>query len=318
MKRLLVTGVSGLLGANLAWLAASRYQVTGVMRGGRALPKLGGTAPFETLLVDLMQPGSIDQVLETAQPDLIIHCAALTEIDRCEACPEQAHQLNANLPRALARAAARQGVRMLHISTDAVFDGIRGNYSELDEPRPINVYAQSKLAGERAVAEENSDALIARVNFYGWSWEGSRSIAEFFYNNLSAGRQVQGFTDIFFCPLLVNDIIEILLWMLEHRLNGLYHVVSTEPLSKYTFACMLAREFGFDQNLIRPAVSTSSGLLAPRSPLLTLRNDKLVCALDAVLPDQNMAMRRYHALYQQGYPQELRSLFEQPGFATAA
>src|SRR5690554_3752004 len=102
--RLLVTGVSGLLGVNLAWLASSRFEITGVLRGIRALP-IPGRAPFTVIESDLTQPGQIERVLEQAQPDVIIHCAALTEVDRCESYPEEAYRLNTLLPRELARAA---------------------------------------------------------------------------------------------------------------------------------------------------------------------------------------------------------------------
>jgi len=238
---------------------------------------------------------------------MIIHCAALTEVDRCEMYPEEAYQANTRLPGILARAAAQNGVRLLHISTDAIFDGQRGDYTESDEPGPINVYARTKLEGERSVAGANPDALIARVNFYGWSWQGSRSLAEYFYNNLACGSPVLGFTDLIFCPLLVNDLVEILLRMLERGLSGVYHVVSSEALSKYTFGRMLARHFSFDENLISPAPYTLANLKAPRSPLLSLRSEKLARDLGEALPGQETAMQRYVELYREGYPQVLRS-----------
>jgi dTDP-4-dehydrorhamnose reductase len=317
VKRLLVTGVSGLLGINLAWSMTGRYDVTGVLRGRRAVAVPGHT-PFEAIEADLTLPGEVERVLDLSQPDVIIHTAALTEVDRCEMHPEEARRTNTVLPGILARAAARAGVEMLHISTDAVFDGLRGDYSEEDTPNPINVYARTKLDGERAVAEAYPDALIARVNFFGWSWQGSRSLAEFFFNSLSAGLPVFGFDDVFFCPLLVNDLVEILLRMVDLRLKGVYHVVSSECQSKYAFALMLAREFGFDEQLISPAPFTQGNLRAQRSPRLTLRTDRLAHALGAPLPGQHSAIRRYAALYDQKYPQILRSVLVEPNHSPAA
>jgi dTDP-4-dehydrorhamnose reductase len=311
VKRLLVTGVSGLLGSNLAVQAADRFEVFGVMRGGRALPAPG--TPFQTLLADLVRPGEVERILDVVQPDYIVHCAARTHVDECEADPDGAYADNAELPKRLAQAARISGARLLHISTDAVFDGQRGDYNEEDQPNPINVYARTKLAGERFVAEANSDAMIARVIFYGWSWQGQRSLAEFFFRHLSAGIPVKGFSDVAFCPLLVNDMIEIFLRMFERELSGLYHVVSSECLTKYAFARMLARQFGFDEDLVSPASFQSGGLLAPRSPRLTLCSTKLSRALGEDLPTQEPAMRRYYDLYRQGYPQALRSMLTQNG-----
>src|SRR5512140_1557073 len=150
--RLLVTGVSGLLGLNLALQARDRHQVTGVLSGGRAAAQPGVT-PFATLQADLTRPGQVERVLDAAQPDVVINCAALTELDACELNPEKAFLLNTQLPRDLAERTARRGIQLVHISTDAVFDGTHGDYSETDAPNPINVYARTKLDGERAVAD---------------------------------------------------------------------------------------------------------------------------------------------------------------------
>lgn len=309
--RLLITGVSGLLGVNLAWLAAGRHEVVGVMRGNRALP-VPGRVPFKTILADLSQAGEVDRILKEVEPDWIIHCAALTEVDRCEQHPEEAYRSNAWLPEAFACATARSGARLLHISTDSVFDGLRGDYTEEDEPHPINVYAQSKLEGERRVAQANPEAIVARVNFYGWSWQGRRSLAEFFFHKLADGQPVTGFADIFFSPLLVNDMTEILLKMLNLGLAGLYHVSSCESLSKYEFACLLARNFGFDEHLISPVSYHSVGLKAPRAPRLSLRSDRLASVLGEPMPGLEPPIARFVDLYRQGYPETLHTLFAAP------
>lgn len=316
MKRLLVTGVSGLLGINVAWLAAERFHVTGVMRGIHAAPP-PETAAFDILLSDLTQAGEVERVMEIARPDVIIHCAALSEVDRCETQPEEAERVNTWLPGMLAQAAQQSGAKLLHISTDAVFDGEMGNYTEDDAPNPINVYARTKLDAERAVADANPNALIARVNFFGWSWQGRRSLAEFFFLNLSAGNPVKGFADIHFCPLLVNDLVEILLDMLACDLCGIYHVVSSDCQNKYEFGRMLARNFSFDENLVSPSSYTASGLKARRSPRLTLCCDKVMRALGKEMPTQAAGLQRFADLYRQGYPQNLRSLLVQPDHSHA-
>ncbi len=311
MKRLLVTGISGLLGSNLAWLASDRFQVMGVMRGEHAAVCPGQTV-VKMITADLARPEVAVQVIDAAQPDILIHCAAMTDVDRCETFPEEAARINTHLPGVLAETAARSGVQFLHISTDTVFDGEQGNYSEYDQPNPINVYGRTKYEGELRVAEAYPEALIARVNFFGWSWQGHRSLSEWFFNNLSVGKCISGFTDLVFCPLLVNDLVSILLRMLDRRMSGLYHVVSSESQSKYAFGRMLARQFGFDEALILPASYLSAGLNAPRSKLLTLNSDKLARALGEAMPAQVSAVQRYVELYHQDYPRFLRALFVEP------
>lgn len=316
MKRLLVTGVSGLLGLNLAYLASDRFQVIGVLRGDRTIvaPE---RVPFETVTADLSQYGQIARVLDMTQPDVVVHCAAMTDVDRCERYPEEAYHANTRMPGLLARATAQSGVKLVHISTDAIFDGMRGDYAEEDEPHPINTYARTKLEAERTVAEADPDSIIARVNFYGWSWQGRRSLSEYFFNNLTQGIPVFGFSDLIFCPLLVNDLVEVLLRMMAQNLKGIYHVVSSECLSKYEFGRILAHSFGFDENMVSPGSYKDSAMKAPRSPLLTLRSEKLARALGEPLPAQQPAMDRYAALYRQGYPQVLRSVFMNPDHSLA-
>lgn len=303
VMRILVTGASGLLGLNLALAAARQHTVYGVVRSQRLR-----TDAFHQVQADLLAPGAVEAVLGEAQPDWVIHCAAMANVDACEADPAQARQVNSELPGRLAEHVGRGGARLLHISTDAVFDGERGDYRETDEPNPLGVYARTKLDGERRVDEADRQALIARVNFYGWSLSGKRSLAEYFFYNLQAGRPVRGFTDVFFCPLFVDDLAGLLLRMLEVGLSGLYHVVGSQPITKYEFGMALAQRFGLDSGLIEPTSVTAAGLVASRSPRLTLRVDKLTQALGEPPADFSTGLERFYARYQQGYPQFIQSL----------
>ncbi|HEY9075506.1 MAG TPA: SDR family oxidoreductase [Anaerolineaceae bacterium] len=303
MKRLLVTGASGLLGFSLAYQVRDQFMVTGVANRHDLR-----SAPFTLLVNDLTAPGSLEALYFAAKPEIIVHCAAIANLEQAEANPTLAQRLNAEVPGEMASLARQKGVQFLHISTDAVFDGTRGNYREEDTPNPLSVYARTKLAGEQAVTQANPDALIARVNFYGWSLTGQRSLAEWFINNLKAGRRVTGFTDVFFGPLQVNLLVEILLKMLARGLSGIYHVVSSETLSKYDFGVRLAERFGLNPELITPGVLASSGLVARRSPRLTLDPAKLSLALGEPLPGQAAGIERLHQQYLDGYPARIQAL----------
>jgi len=213
-------------------------------------------------------------------------------------------------PGRLASLAKQKGFRFLHISTDAVFDGRKGNYREKDEPNPLSVYAQVKLAGERAVAESNPEALIVRVNMFGWSPSGKRSLAEHFFYNLSSGKAVKGFTDVFCCPLLVNDLATILLEMIDKDMSGLYHVFSSECVSKYDFGLRLIRRFGFEENLLISSTIAESELVATRALNLSMNTDKLAQALGHSLPRVEPSLERFYRLYQEGYPQKIRDIYD--------
>jgi dTDP-4-dehydrorhamnose reductase len=299
-RRILITGASGLLGLNTALEASSHHRVFGQVNSHPL-----DTEAFETIQADLLAPGAVQRLLEQTQPDWVIHCAALANIDACEKDPQQAQQLNSEIPRKLARHVARSGARLLHVSTDAVFDGERGQYIETDVPNPLSVYARTKLAGELAVAEENPQAIIARVNLFGWSLSGKRSLAEFFYNNLSNGRTCMGFTDVYFCPMLATDLGSLFLKMLDAELSGLYHAVGSECISKYEFGRNLARVFGFDEKLVIPTSVYDSGLLAARSPNLTLSTEKLSRDLGEPIPGLSTGLMKFYEQYIQGYPRQL-------------
>ncbi len=312
--RILVTGASGLLGLNLALEAVSgrdggdtgsvaEHTVIGVVNSHPLF-----TRAFEVLQVDLLAPGVLESLIEKTQPDWIFNCAALAILDECEANPDLAKKLNVDLPRKLAKIVARGGARLVHISTDSVFDGQRGGYTEEDVPNPLNTYARTKVAGEQAVAEEDPQAIIARVNMYGWSLSGRRSLAEWFFNNLSQGKPMLGFTDIYFCPMLVNDLAQVLIHMVQAGLSGLYHATSPKCTRKYDFGIALARIFGLDERLISPANISASDLKVVRSPLLTLSSERLQQALGEPLPDWETGLAHFYDLYRQGYPQQLREM----------
>ena len=303
MARVLVLGAGGLLGLNLALEAAKGHEVVGTVHR----QVLSG-APFETIQRDLLGVGAVNEVLDHAKPDWVVNCVALADLDRCEAHPKLAHSLNAELAGRVAKACAQRGLRLAHVSTDAVFDGLKGGYVEEDEPNPQSEYARSKLAGEDGVREAHPEAIIARVNFFGWSASGKRSLAEFFFYGLRRGEKMKGLTDRVFSPLLATHLSRVLLHMLAKDLAGIYHVGSSAALSKYDFGVAIAKQFGLDEDLISPAKAAELGYQAQRAPNLTMKVDKLARDLGEAIPDVHVGSELLHAQYEAGYPQRLRAM----------
>jgi dTDP-4-dehydrorhamnose reductase len=300
--KILVTGASGLLGLNLSLQMHDTHEIIGVDRS-----RLVNT-PFDLIKLDLLDSDGLPKLLAESKPDALIHCAANANVDACELDPNNAATLNAVLPGQLASVCFERNVRFLHISTDAVFDGTKeGIYTEGDTPNPLGVYAQTKLDGEYAVLDANPSAAIARVNFFGWSLSGSRSLAEFFVNNLGAGNNVNGFDDVYFCPMFVGDLADTLIEMLEKSLLGLYHVVGSRAITKHEFGQAIAETFGFDAGLINPVSVSDAGLKAKRSTNLRLSIHKLSTALEQEIPDFSTGLAKFYTQYKQGYPQKLRS-----------
>jgi dTDP-4-dehydrorhamnose reductase len=305
MTRLLLTGASGLLGLNLALAVdGKKHQVFGV----------ANTQPFQwvsfkSIQAELTEPGVLEHLFEEVKPEAVIHCAAIANVDECESKPELAEAINAELPGRIAALAAQYQSKMVHISTDAVFDGEKGNYAETDQPNPLSVYARTKLGGETAVAAANPDALIARVNFYGWSMTGKRSLAEFFVTNLAEGKPIKGFSDVAFCPMMVLDLVATLMEAIEKDLKGLYHVVGPQVMSKFEYGQAIAKKFGFDPNLITPISVKDADLKAQRSPNLTLSTKKIVSALGHDLPGFDDGLQKFYDQYRHGFPQFIKALY---------
>ena len=300
--KLLIIGASGLLGISFALEAMREHEVIGMDRG-----KLK-SAPFPVIKADLLHKNTIDAMIDSVQPDGLVNGAVLANLDVCENSPDLAKTLNTDVPGELATICAKRNIRFVHVSTDAVFNGEKtSSYTEEDEPNPLGVYSQTKLDSERVVRNANPEAIIARVNFFGWSLSGQHSLAEFFVNNLSAGKNVNGFTDVIFCPMFVNHTARLLLAMLEKNLPGLYHVLGAQAMSKYQFGVEIARKFGLRESLISPRSVEGAGLIARRSHNLRLSTHKLSTDLGREIPEFSTGLDEFYTQYQQGYPQKIRS-----------
>lgn len=302
--RVLITGASGLLGSNLVLAASDAgHQVTA---SSRTQPiQITG---LEWHAADLTYLEEVEALLAAARPDQVIHCAAATDVDRCEADPAWAFALNRDVARSIAGASREAGASLIHISTDAVFDGGPGPHAETDEARPINVYGSSKLEGEQAVVDANPEAAIIRTNFYGWSPPGRSSLAEWFLENLRHGKPSAGFTDIRINPLLVNHLAELLLRVLEAGLSGIYHIASHDAITKYELGVRLAHAFELDSSLIEPANSEDAGLRAARPKDLSLQAGKIERHLEVTMPDTRDGVAVLRALERDGYRERLEAL----------
>jgi dTDP-4-dehydrorhamnose reductase len=268
MNSWLVTGVSGLLGSNAALDLSGGHRVVGTARRPPAAP------PVEVIAIDLADPASRNGLVRRAGADAVFHAAAVSTIEDAERDPGQALDVNVVASADLAAQAAESGAAFVYISTDAVFDGARGGYREDDAPDPQSVYGRTKLDGERAVLDAHPGALVARVNFYGWSPSGRRSLAEFFYGALSRGESVNGFEDQVVSTLYAGSLIESVVALLEAGASGIVHVASPEPTTKYAFGRRIAESFGYDPELVRAARSTDH-LDLPRGTRLDLDTAKM-------------------------------------------
>ena len=302
MARILITGVSGLLGANLAIAAHARQHNVVGLYGQHPVVFDGIT----TTPIDLTDSIAVTQCLDTHMPDWVIHCAALTNVDWCEQHRRQTRQLHVEATRHLSMAAGQHGIRLAYISTDAVYGGKRDISSENDSTEPINYYAYTKLEGERVVQHHLPDALIARTVMYGWNCQPKQCLAEWMLANLETATPFDGYDDTRFSPILVNDLAEILLTTMEHGISGLYNMGGGEACSKYEFALRLAEVFGLNRELIRRTNMTDAAFHARRPHNTAMTMDKLYRTLKVSLPDVVSGLARFKALRDTGFVDALK------------
>jgi dTDP-4-dehydrorhamnose reductase len=299
---ILVTGASGLLGINFVLTAQKRKQNVTAVFNTHTIQIPG----VQCTKLDLRDATTAINYIRKIRPAWILHCVALTNIEFCENHPEEALQINVGISKMLVSAAKEIGARIIYVSTDSVFDGMRGNYTEEDIPLPLNVYAKTKLEGEMMIP---SDHLILRTNIFGWNTQPKLSLAEWILNELKEERPISGFKDVIFAPILANDLSEIILDLIELKASGTYHVAGSEPCSKYEFAIQLARLFGYNAHLIQSGSISESSLKVLRPHKTWLNTSKVSNLLKRTMPDLKSGLEKFKQLLDSGEVNELKRFF---------
>ncbi len=290
-KRLIVTGGSGLFGTSFSLQAARGSDVVALYHSNEvSIP--GGESRF----CDLRDRNQTLKCLNDVRPDVIIHSAAITDVDQCEADPKLADQLHVTTTLDLAGWAQSHGSYFVYIGTDSVFDGKRGQYREEDIPGPVNYYARTKLAGEEAVRNRLSQSLIVRTNFYGWNSQGKLSLGEWILRGLIRRERLTMFTDVTFNPLLVNDLCQIILELIENQASGTFHVAARDHCSKYLFAQWLGEVFGLKTDTLIPISVDTFHFKAQRPKNTSLAVEKVSQFLGRNMPSVEEGLFSFKAL----------------------
>ncbi len=285
MTKWLVTGAGGFFGANAGAFLNGRAESVGAFRG------LPASSLFGTnVSIDLRSGTSIHEVVDAMRPDVVVHAAALASHEACESDPTLAQLVNVESTTHLARACADAGAKLVYLSTDAVFDGGRGNYTELDSTNPFSVYGETKLLGEQTALAVHDDVLIARTNFFGWSPPGTRSILEFFVNALRSGKKVSGYTDFVVSSIYVQDLLSAIYNLVGSDRRGVVHLGASNALSKYDFGVQVASQFGLDAGLISPVAAAAGGHATSRARDLSLDTSLVKSWLGLSLPTQEFGI----------------------------
>ena len=290
----LVTGANGLVGSCVvARLDRAGEKVIAVGRGpARELPPR-----VEYVEVDLRRTDALLELIASSAPRGVIHCAATTDVDRCEKNPVDAWTINVGATEAAAVGCREAGARLVALSTDYVFDGEQGPYSEEDAPNPRGVYARTKRAAEEAALLLAPDSAVARVALV---YSGRRAARPTFASTaaeqLVAGKEVRAFEDQIGSPTLADNAAEMVIGLLRSGERGIWHCAGASAVSRADFCRALARKFHADERLVVPVALASAKLLAPRPARCALQVEKIRRLLGAGVPlDLDAALDRFVA-----------------------
>jgi len=249
--KLLITGASGLYGSKLAEMAVER-NLEVYSCDVQELHVCGNFIKF-----DVSNREFVNEAFSRVKPDVVVHAATLTDVDKCELNKELAWKINVEGTRNLVEAASMMGSFVFYISTDYVFNGEKGNYKEQDKPDPINYYGLTKLEAEKIVTSQK-EYFIARPSvIYGSTpAAGKVNFVLWLIETLRRGERVKIVTDQWNTPTLNTSLAEMTLEAVERRLAGIFHLCGASRVSRFEFAEMIAKEFDLNKSLIDPALSS--------------------------------------------------------------
>jgi dTDP-4-dehydrorhamnose reductase len=268
-KRLLITGGSGLLALNWGCALRDTWDVT--LGTHQHSVDLAGVSVCPLVLDDLDQ---LLPQLGKVSPDLVVHTAGLTSVDRCELFPALAYQANVEIAKNVAQAAAIHGAALVHVSTDHLFSGRRRMCTEAEQPEPANHYGKTKAQAETVVMQVNPTALIVRTNFFGWGHATRQSFTDWLIYNLRAGKKLPLFDNVFFTPILADALALTAHDLVEKGASGVFNLVGDQRLSKYEFARILVDQFSLPEHLLLQHSLDGSELVAARPHDMSLDNRK--------------------------------------------
>jgi dTDP-4-dehydrorhamnose reductase len=243
-RRLSVTGASGLLGNKIVELAKFKFEVTPLHRTRPLHPNF--------LQMDITNKKRVTELFNALKPEIVIHTASETDVDKCEIEKENAWKVNVEGTQNVAEACEEIKAKIICISTDYVFNGEKGLYAEEDCPDPINHYGITKLEAEKRVISNCSNYAILRTSvLYGWH-PSKMNFATWVISKLEKNEEIAVVEDHYNTPTLADNLAEMAIEVAERNLQGLFHASGRERINRFELAKDIARTFNLNSDLIKP------------------------------------------------------------------
>ena len=265
MIKVVITGSNGLLGQSLLNLLLQNkeeYEVIGFSRGENR----SGRNDFSYVSIDITDEENLKKHLKDINPDFIVNTAAMTQVDDCEINKEACDILNVSVVKWLAEITQDINAHLIHISTDFIFDGKKGNYKETDKPNPLSYYGLSKLKSEEVLIHSNvSHTILRTILVFGKVFDMSRSnIVLWVKAMLEQNKEITIVNDQFRTPTYVEDLALACKISIDKKAQGVFNISSSQLLSVYEIAQEIADAFQLDKTLIKPISTSTLNQTAPR------------------------------------------------------
>ncbi|MCK4223904.1 MAG: dTDP-4-dehydrorhamnose reductase [candidate division Zixibacteria bacterium] len=253
--RVLITGANGLLGQKLCRDFSSSHKVIATDLHPQNFVSFPN---FSYEKLDLTDRRAFEFHVRFYNPKVVINAAAYTDVDGCEINKDQAWAVNVGGVKNLVKVCQEHKIRLIHLSTDYIFEGEKGPYSEDDPPHPVSFYGETKLEGENVIRQSGVDFLIVRTNvLYGFGKKVKKNFLLWLIEKLSAGEKIKIVIDQFNNPTLADNLSLCVLEMVRKNLSGVFHIGGAEYLSRYDFALKVAGSFNFNKAGISPTKTES-------------------------------------------------------------
>ena len=248
------------------------------------------------LQLDMQDEARVHELLGRHRPAVVAVPAANPFVDYCEQHPAETRKVNVDGTLNVARACRDLGARMIFYSSDYVYDGVKGVYTDEDATCPINEYGRQKADAERGVLAADPRNIVLRTSgAYGWQWEPKNFVLQI-RAKLSAGQEMKIADDVRYNPTYVENLAEITAALVEAGEAGIFHVVGAEEIVRSEFAARAARAFGLDVRLLKPTPMSRLGSPTPRPKESSLRTDKVRAAVAVQPIGVDEGLRRMLAL----------------------
>jgi dTDP-4-dehydrorhamnose reductase len=274
----LVIGASGLLGSRIFDIFSDQTETYGTYFQSAPLNN------EHLIKLDATELEDLRLLIENLKPSRIINCAGFTDVEGCEERPEASWKLNAEIPIMLSRLAKEFSAQFIQISTDHFYTKESIPRNETILVTTLNYYGFSKIAAENAILHTNTQALILRTNFFGFSKKIDKSILNFAISAFETNAFINGFDDVFFTPVGMTEIAKFLLSESSTSVTGLLNFASNASISKYDFLKLVGEAMGNSGERVNKASILDSGLTVRRPKYMSLDPGRLNIELGYILP----------------------------------